>query len=235
VSRTIVEQLADFTTEVDYRRLPEEVVVECKRILLDSLGCALGAVDQHKGKIGIEFGRLAGGADGDATIIGTADRTSIFGAAFANGELINALDFDAVLPPGHVTPYVLPQTMAVAESQQRSGRDVIAAIALSHEMSFRFYKSVDYLRDRTDTEMNLSPVLGYSNDLRRHRGYRKARGLFRRGARQRARDRGQHLSGEFDAVMARARADRDDQILAGRRPHQCLADRGLHGQARSSW
>ncbi|MFG3618616.1 MmgE/PrpD family protein [Nocardia sp. NPDC047654] len=165
MSRTIVEQLADFTTEVDSRRLPEEVVVECKRILLDSMGCALGAVDQHKGKIGIEFGRLAGGADGDATIIGTADRTSIFGAAFANGELINALDFDAVLPPGHVTPYVLPQTMAVAESQQRSGRDVLAAIALSHEISFRFYKSVDYLRDRTDTEMNLSPVLGYSNTI----------------------------------------------------------------------
>ncbi|RMI28801.1 MmgE/PrpD family protein [Nocardia stercoris] len=165
MSKTIVEQLADFTAGVDYDRLPGEVVVECKRILLDSMGCGLGAVDQHKGKIGIDYARLVGGTGGEATIIGTPDRVTVLGAAFANGELINALDFDAVLPPGHVTPYVLPQTMAVAESRGRSGRDVIAAIALAHEMSFRFYKSVDYLRDRTDTEMNLSPVLGYSNTV----------------------------------------------------------------------
>jgi 2-methylcitrate dehydratase PrpD len=164
VSKLLVEQLADFTTGVDYSALPEAVVVEAKRILLDSMGCALGAVDQHKGRIGIEYGRLTGGT-GDATIIGTPDRVSIFGASFANGELINALDFDAVLPPGHVTPYVLPQTMAVAQAQQRSGKEVIAAIALSHEMSFRFYKSVDYLRDRKDGQMNLAPVLGYSNTV----------------------------------------------------------------------
>ncbi|RDI55970.1 MmgE/PrpD family protein [Nocardia mexicana] len=165
MSKTIVEQLADFTTQVDYSRLPERAVVESKRILLDSMGCALGAVDQHKGRIGIEYGRLTGGSNGDATIIGTADRVSIFGAAFANGELINALDFDAVLPPGHVTPYVLPQIMAVSESRSRSGRDVIAAIALAHEMSFRFYKAMDYLRDVKDGKMNLANVLGYSNTI----------------------------------------------------------------------
>ncbi|TDP37753.1 MmgE/PrpD family protein [Nocardia ignorata] len=159
---TIVEQLARFTTGANYDTLPPEAVDEAKRLLLDAMGCALGAVEEPKGKIGIQYGKLTGGTDGDATIIGTDDRVSIFGASFANGELINALDFDAVLPPGHVSPYVLPTTMAMAESRGRSGREVLAAVALSHEMSYRFYKSMDYLRDVQNDSMDLSPVIGYS-------------------------------------------------------------------------
>ncbi|MCX4095559.1 MmgE/PrpD family protein [Nocardia sp. alder85J] len=164
MAKTIVEQLAGFTAAVTYDRLPAEVVVECKRILLDSLGCALGAVDQHKGRIGIEFGRMMG--PGDATIIGTGERATVFGAAFANGELINALDFDAVLPPGHVTPFVLPPILAIAETGANSGPEVLAAIALAHELSFRFYKSMDYLRDRSpEGTLSFPPVLGYSNTV----------------------------------------------------------------------
>ncbi|MEW1735093.1 MmgE/PrpD family protein [Nocardia beijingensis] len=159
---TIAEQLARFTTGADYDTLPPEAVQESKRLLLDAMGCALGAVDEPKGRIGIEYGRLTGGTAGDATIIGTADRVSIFGASFANGELINALDFDAVLPPGHVSPYVLPTTMAMGESRASSGREVLAAVALSHEMSYRFYKAMDYLRDMQNDSMDLSPVIGYS-------------------------------------------------------------------------
>src|SRR5215218_3834561 len=112
MSRTIIEELAGFTQRSDYSELPTEVVDEAKRLLLDSIGCALAATEEPKGRIGIDYGRLLGGSDGDATIIGTGDRVSIFGASFANGELINALDFDSVLPPGHVSPYVLPGALA---------------------------------------------------------------------------------------------------------------------------
>jgi len=69
---------------------------------------------------------------------------SIFGAAFANGELINALDFDAILPPGHVSPYVIPGALAIAESTGAPGTDLITALALSHEMSYRIGKAMDY-------------------------------------------------------------------------------------------
>src|SRR5689334_17565552 len=122
MANTIVRQLADFAHDVDFASLPAPVVEECRRIVLDSLGCALAATDEPKGSIGIEYGRVMGGS-GSATIIGTPHRVSMFGAAFANGELINALDFDAVLPPGHVTPYVLPGALAVAETLQLSGKE----------------------------------------------------------------------------------------------------------------
>ncbi len=162
---TIIEQLADFTTEADFSRLPAVVVDECKRLVLDSLGCALAAVDEPKGRIGIEYGRMVGGPNGNATIIGTGDRVSVFGASFANGELINALDFDAVLPPGHVTPYVLPGALAVAEAVGASGKDLIEAVAISHEMSYRLGKAMDYLRDTKDGKVSPPPVYGYSSTI----------------------------------------------------------------------
>jgi 2-methylcitrate dehydratase PrpD len=165
MTKTIVEQLADFTTGSDFAELPLAVVEESKRILLDSIGCALAGTEHPKGKIGIEYGRLTGAGGGKATILGTGEQVSIFGAAFANGELINALDFDAVLPPGHVAPYVLPGALAIAESNGASGKDLITAIALSHEMSFRIGKSMDYLRDTKDGKVSPPKVYGYSSTI----------------------------------------------------------------------
>lgn len=159
---TIAQHLADFTSGADFDALPPEVVDESKRLILDSVGCALGAVDQPKGRIGIEYGLLTGGGCDQATIIGTDRRASIFGAAFANGELINTLDFDAVLPPGHVSPYVLPGALATAEAGHASGRELLVATAVAHEMSYRFAKSMDYLRDIKDGAVDLSPIIGYS-------------------------------------------------------------------------
>jgi 2-methylcitrate dehydratase PrpD len=87
------------------------------------------------------------------------------GAAFANGELINTLDMDAVLPPGHVTPYVLPGIMAVAESKAVDGRRVVEAIAVSHEMSNRIGMGMDYLRDTKDGKVDPPPVFGYAETI----------------------------------------------------------------------
>lgn len=161
---TLIEQLAGFATRATFERLPAPVVDECKRIVLDSIGVALAAVEEPKGRIGVEYGRMIGGT-GPATIIGTADKVNVFGAAFANGELINALDMDAVLPPGHVTPYVLPGALAVGEALGVPGRALIGALAVAHEMSYRLGKAMDYLRDTRDGQVAPPPVYGYSSTV----------------------------------------------------------------------
>jgi 2-methylcitrate dehydratase PrpD len=165
MAKTVAEHLADFAYSTECAHLPRQVVEECKRTFLDAAGCALAGVGEPRGDIGVRYGRMIGGGGGDATIIGTGHQASVFGAAFANGELINALDFDGVLPPGHVTPYVLPGALAVGESRGLSGSELIAAIALSHEMSYRFGKAMDYLRDTQNGEVALSPVLGFSSTI----------------------------------------------------------------------
>ena len=159
---TIIESLAEFATHATFERLPSSVVKESKRALLDSVGCALAAVDAPNGQIGVNFGILLGAGGTEATIIGCAKRSSIFGAAFANAELINALDFDAVLPPGHVTPFVVPGALAVGEARRSNGPQVLTAIAVGHEMTYRIGKAMDYVRDIRDGKMVHPPVFGYS-------------------------------------------------------------------------
>lgn len=162
---TLIDQLAAFATEASFEDLPDEVRRESQRILLDSIGCSLGAVGEPKGRMGIEHGLTIGSGAEAATIIGTPHRTSVLGAAFANGELISTLDSDPVLPPGHVTPYVLPAIMAYAENLHASGEDVIAAIAVAHEMSHRLGKASDYLREFKDGQVVAPPVYGYSSTV----------------------------------------------------------------------
>jgi 2-methylcitrate dehydratase PrpD len=160
---TVIERLARFTTEDSkFEHLPEEVIHESKRILLDSFGCALAAVDEAGAKVGIEHGRRLGKGIPQATILGTNDQVSVYGAAFANAELINALDFDAVLPPGHVAPYVIPGALAQAERLGASGKSLIASTAASHEMSHRLGKAMTYLRDIKDGKPSTPDVLGFS-------------------------------------------------------------------------
>ena len=164
---TLIETLAAFTVDTRFEDLPPAVVQESKRILLDSVGCTIGGLSHSKGTIGVEMSRRmgAGMPGAQASILGTGHRVSTMGAAFANGELMNALDFDAILPPGHVSPYVLPGAIAEAEAVGASGRELIVATAVSHEMSNRIGKALDYLRDIKDGKVSPPPVYGYASTV----------------------------------------------------------------------
>ena len=164
---TLIETLADFAAATRYDDLPAHVAEESRRLLLDSIGCAIGGLSHSRGEIALAYARMQGpGVPGhQARVLGTPLRTSINAASFANAELINALDFDAILPPGHVTPYVLPGALAFAEAGHTSGQDLLCAIALAHEMSNRIGKAQDYLRDVKDGKISPPPVHGYSSTV----------------------------------------------------------------------
>jgi len=133
---SITNTLAEFITKQDYASLPEDVIHETKRGVLDILGCALGSLELDKGKIGVEFAGRSGGKS-EATILGNGEKTSIPMAAFANGELMDAMDYDALLPPAHVAPFVTSAVLAMAETRKASGKDFITAVVLAHDISSR--------------------------------------------------------------------------------------------------
>lgn len=165
MGETLIEGLARFTASTSIDALPADVIQDVKLIVLDSFGCAMAALDQPKGQAGVDYGRLTGGGHAEATIIGTDQMVSVFGASFANGELINTLDMDAILPPGHVCPYVLPGALATAEQRGATGAELIEAVALAHEMSYRLGKAMDYLRDTKDGKVRPPQVYGYSSTI----------------------------------------------------------------------
>lgn len=55
---TIVDALAEFTSGVRFEDLPLKVVEESKRLLIDSIGCALGGLSHSKGSIAIDYARM---------------------------------------------------------------------------------------------------------------------------------------------------------------------------------
>jgi len=129
--------VAEFINGLQFEDIPGSLVQEAKRLLLDSMGCALEGLYTEKGKIALSFGMTIR-SPSEATILGTGQKVPAPMAAFVNGELFNALDYDALCAPsGHITPYVLSAPLAVAEWKKVSGKDLIVAIVMAHEIAQR--------------------------------------------------------------------------------------------------
>lgn len=129
--------LADFITTIQFLDIPKKAVEESKRLLLDSIGCAMTGLNTEKGKIALLYAKRFD-AKPEVTIFGSNRKMSAPMAAFVNGELFNALDFDPLFSPsGHITPYVLPAVLALSELKRVSGKVFITAIVLSHEIAQR--------------------------------------------------------------------------------------------------
>lgn len=162
-----IKSLSNFTNETSFDKLPQEVIHESKRLFIDSIGCALAGIQHPRGKIARKYAELHGrGSDNfSASIIGVPGKFNVTTTAFVNAELINALDFDAILPPGHVSPYVIPGILAFSEVSHANGHELITALALAHEISNRIGKAQDNLRDITDGKNSPPTVNGYSSTV----------------------------------------------------------------------
>jgi 2-methylcitrate dehydratase PrpD len=86
----LTQRLAHFVAQTRFEDLPPPVVAECRRLLLDTIGCALGAVRTESGRIALEYVGTLGG-NPDATVLGAAQRSSVTAAAYANARLANVL------------------------------------------------------------------------------------------------------------------------------------------------
>ncbi len=162
----VTEKVADFAVKACFEDLPEQVVHESKRLFLDSMGCALAGWSVDKGRLAAGLAEKLGG-DAQSTIFG-GKKVSIPNAAFANGELINALDFDSTCTEGHIVPYVMPASLALAESAKASGRDLILAFAVAQEVATRVGRSLSPMLELVTAENGTisyhpSPVYGYSS------------------------------------------------------------------------
>ena len=121
------------------------MVNRVKQILLDSVGCALGAYVTDRARLAVKFAEERGG-NPQASIIGS-HRTSCDLAAFVNGELINTLDYEVCGPLiGHTYPYIAPSCLAIAERVHASGKDLILALTLAQEVGGRIGASLNQHR-----------------------------------------------------------------------------------------
>jgi 2-methylcitrate dehydratase PrpD len=145
MDESVTETLARFSAALQYDHLPDHIAHEIKRLLLDTVACGLGGLELDKGRMALGLARQSGGRS-EATIIGTRDKAPAAMAAFVNGELMNGLDWCALQPPAHVAPYVIPSVLALGELHRATGKELIAALAVAHELTCRIADSLGNLR-----------------------------------------------------------------------------------------
>ena len=134
--KALVEEIAAWVAELEYERLPEEVVNKAKLILLDTLGCALGALDAPPVRM-IRQVVLEQGGSPQATPIGATWKTTCDQAALIDGMALRYLDLNDYTPAGgHPSINVAP-ALVVAEAQDRNGKDLIVALTVGYEVQLR--------------------------------------------------------------------------------------------------
>jgi 2-methylcitrate dehydratase len=133
------KRMADFALGLSYKDIPEPARNEAKRFLLDSLGCALAAVQNEDMQAMYRFTKKLGGTE-EATVIGVDWRTNAPNAALMNGLLIRALDYNDIYwiqDPSHPSD-LLGTALAAAEVNPCNGQDLITAIVLAYELEMRW-------------------------------------------------------------------------------------------------
>ncbi|MFC2068092.1 MmgE/PrpD family protein [Chloroflexota bacterium] len=170
MSGEVTQQLARSITMISYDDLSEQVVKKVKLALLDSIGCALGGYVTDRAKIALELVDEFGG-NPQASIIGS-HHTSYGLAAFANGELINTMDYDCMGPlTPHTVPIVTPPCLAMAERERASGKQLLLALAIALEVGGRAINSLaqeEVWPDRLEKGANsveLSPRFSWASSI----------------------------------------------------------------------
>ncbi|MBU0606714.1 MAG: MmgE/PrpD family protein [Armatimonadetes bacterium] len=135
---THTEILTDLGLNTDTATITPSAYAAAKKMLLDSLGCALAARTSPGASEVVEQLREWGGRQ-EATILLFGDQVPAPAAVFANGTLVHALDYDDIHIPAslHLTSIIVPTALAAAEMSGASGQDMLAAFIMGIEVAAR--------------------------------------------------------------------------------------------------
>ena len=135
---TVAEELARFVVKASYEDLSDAAREQLKIRILDSLGCAIGALGGEPVKLVRDQLEDFGGS-GLCGLIG-GGRISPDRAAFYNSALIRYLDFnDSYLAP-HETCHPsdnLGAVLAACEYAKVSGKELLCALAVAYQVQCR--------------------------------------------------------------------------------------------------
>ncbi|MYC29868.1 MAG: MmgE/PrpD family protein [Chloroflexi bacterium] len=165
---TIAEQLSSWTVAQHYSRLPTDVAHLAKRMIIDTVGCALGGYTSEPSKIARDMAATVTSSQ-PCTVIGSGQRTSPDMATFANGVMIRYLDYNdgyTSQESGHPSDSIAA-VLAATEMAGLGGRRAITATVAAYEAFCRLgdaatlrYRGYDHV-----TNGCIASVLGATRSL----------------------------------------------------------------------
>jgi 2-methylcitrate dehydratase len=165
---TQAERIASFACAASFEDIPPDAVDRLKRTILDSIGCAYGALDGPPIRTLLDHVERFGG-NPMATVIG-GHRTAADHAAMANTALVRYLDFmDSFIGPSetcHPSDNI-GGVLAASEVAGGSGRDFLTALAVSFEAFIRLVDRLPIMNAGFDhtTQLGISIAAGQARAL----------------------------------------------------------------------
>jgi 2-methylcitrate dehydratase PrpD len=146
----VTDRLAQFVTETTFSTISEQTRTNAKLHILDTFGVALAGVDQPAATIALDYAARLG-ASQEASLWGTRQKASVPTAAFANGLLAHALDFDdwdAFIHVGHPTSMLLGAALSLGEHLNISGENLLKGYILGIEVICKLAANCPNVQDR---------------------------------------------------------------------------------------
>lgn len=133
----LAEDLVDYALSLKFEELDGQVVHAARQRMVDSIGCALGAVNAPPVQSIRRFIHTL--PDGNSTILFGDKKVTPDAAAFLNATMVRFLDFNDGyfgLEPGHSSDNI-PACLAVAEAEGRTGEDLTVAMIIAYEVQMQ--------------------------------------------------------------------------------------------------
>jgi 2-methylcitrate dehydratase len=137
--RLLSYTIAEWACALKFEDLSPEAIQAAKLFWFDSIGCALGGSQQEDAKILLKHYRAMSGGNGKATAFVSGFKTNPVDAAFLNGHMIRAMDYNDIYwkaDPCHPSD-LIAAPLALCESEGIGGKNVILGTIIAYEIEMR--------------------------------------------------------------------------------------------------
>ncbi|MDR3270556.1 MAG: MmgE/PrpD family protein [Peptococcaceae bacterium] len=134
---SLARQVSEFIQTTTFESLSPAVVQKAKNHIMDTLGvCVASAGEPTLSNLAKSYLQDVGSGS-KCTVLGLKVKSSVSDAALINGFFTHGLDYDdsSWTLIGHPSAAVLPAALAVAESVNASGKDLITAYVVGTEVA----------------------------------------------------------------------------------------------------
>lgn len=132
-------QLARFAAGLRFEDIPAPVVRRAEDLMLDWLASALAGARARPVAAVERFAQAMGPADGPSQVLGARRNTSPYFAAMVNAAASHVVEQDDVHNSSvfHPATVVFPPALAVAQAENASGGELLAAVVAGYEVGIR--------------------------------------------------------------------------------------------------
>ena len=128
----LTRQLAEFSSSLEFKKIPENAVETVKRGFIDCVGVMFAGRDEPVVRVLRES--LLFPVNGEAKILFDKGQTTTPEAALINATAGHALDYDDVAIDGHPSVVLVPAVLAEGERLRCSGAELIPAYVAGYEV-----------------------------------------------------------------------------------------------------